>query len=354
MGELTRGSPAAPRILVAGDRFVLNRLVLDALSRERVDISGVVQHEFAWPVEPFGDVAEVHEAAGDETEVAQLVRDVDIVVTEMAALTERVIAATERLRLIVVCRGGPVNVNVAAATARGIPVCYTPARNAAATAEYTVGLILSTLRQIPFAHQDLARGVWRGDFYAYESAGSELEGKTVGLVGFGAVGARVARVMLAFGAEVLVADPYVDEAAVADVGARKVDLADLLPLANVLSLHARLTPETRHIVGRDEIALLPRGAVLVNSARGGLLDAEALCDALDGGHLGGAALDVYDPEPPPPGDRVFSTPRLVLSPHIAGASRETAERAAAIAASEVGRFLRGEQPRWVANPTTLR
>ena len=343
----------SPTILVAGDRFVRNRLLLEALGRAGVDRSAVVEHEFAWPVEPFGDVAEVREAAGDEDTLTGLIRNAEIIVTEMAAMTERVIARAGRLRLIVVCRGGPINVNLEAATARGIPVCFSPGRNAAATAEYTVGLMLAALRQIPFAHADLARGVWRGDFYEYDSAGAELEGKIVGLIGFGAVGARVARVMVAFGAEVLVADPYVDAAAVAAVGARKVDLAELLPRASVLSLHARLTPETRHIVGRDEIAALPAGAVVVNGARGGLLDSAALCDALDAGHLRAAALDVYDPEPPPPGDRVFSTPRLVLSPHIAGASRETAERAADIAAGEVARFLRGEPLAHVANPAAL-
>ncbi len=344
---------SSPGILLAGDRFVRNRLLRDALARCGVDTTGVVEHELAWPVEPFGDVAEVHEAAGDEGTLCELVRDVEVVVTEMAALTERVIAAAGRLKLIVVCRGGPLNVNVDAATARGIPVCYSPGRNAAATAEYTVGLMLSALRQIPLAHQDLARGVWRGDFYEYDAAGSELEGKAIGLVGFGAVGARVAKVMVAFGSEVLVADPYVTDEAVAEVGAEKVELAELLPRSSVLSLHARLTPETAHIIGHGEIRKLPKGAVIVNSARGGLLDYAALCDALDDGHLRGAALDVYDPEPPPPGDRVYTTPRLVLSPHIAGASRETAERAARIAAAEVGRYLRGEPLAHVANLAAL-
>lgn len=341
------------KLLLAGDSFVLTQLLRDALHDEGVDTATATEVEFAWPVEPFGDVAEVHEACGSEDQLRDLVPGVEIVVTEMAAMTARVIAAATDLRLICVCRGGPVNVNLDAASARRIPVCYTPGRNAAATAEYTVGLILSALRQIPFAHQDLARGVWRGDFYAYRSAGSELEGKVVGLVGFGAIGARVAKVMIAFGAEVLVADPYVGASAVEAVGARKVELAALLPRARVLSLHARLTPETRHILGRDEIAALPEGAVVVNSARGGLLDYAALCDALDSGHLGAAALDVYDPEPPPPGDRVYTTPRLVLSPHIAGASRETAERAARTAAAEVGRFQRGEPLRWVANADRL-
>ncbi len=273
----------------------------------------------------------------------------------MAALTRRVLdsAAAADLKLIMVCRGGPVNVNLEAATGRGIPVCYTPARNATATAEYTVGLLLAAMRKLAFGHAELSRGTWRGDYYAYDEAGTELEGKTVGLVGFGAVGSRVARVLRAFGAEVLVADPYVDPAQVEAVEGRVVPLDELLPRADAVSLHARLTPETRHILDRAAIARLPRGAVLVNGARGGLLDYDALCDALDSGHLRAAALDVYEPEPPPPGSRLYTTPNLTLSPHIAGASRETAERAAAIAAEEVGRWLAGEPLRFVANPGAL-
>ena len=339
--------------LVAGDQFVLNRLLLDALQAEVGDRLATVEMEFNWPREPFGPVAEVHEAAGTEEQMLGLIPGVEIAVTEMAPFTERVIAAADALRLIVVCRGGPVNVNLAAATERGIPVCYTPARNAAATAEYTVGLLLAAMRRLAEGHKDLIGGVWRGDFYAYRDAGTELEGKTAGLVGFGAVGRRVASVMRAFGAEVLVADPYVDPREVEAVGATAVVFADLLPRAEVLSLHARLTSETRHLIGHDEIARLPDGAVIVNAARAGLLDQNALCDALDSGKLRAAALDVYDPEPPPPGSRLFSTPNLVLSPHLAGASRETAERAATMAAAEVGRFLRREPLRFVANPEAV-
>lgn len=285
--------------------------------------------------------------------MGELLPGIEVAVTEMAPFTEWVIAGADALKLIVVCRGGPVNVNLAAATGRGIPVCFTPARNAAATAEYTIGLLLAAMRRLAEGHKDLTNGRWRGDFYAYADAGQELEGKTVGLVGFGAIGSRVARVLRAFDAEVLVADPYVDPAAVAEVGAQAVSLDELLPRADAVSLHARLTPETRHILGRDEIGRLPRGAVLVNSARGGLLDYDALCDALESGQLRAAALDVYDPEPPPPDSRLFRTPNLTLSPHIAGASRETAERAALIAAGEVGRYARGEPLRHVANPAAV-
>ena len=339
--------------LIAGDQFVLNALLREALRAETGDRLLLREIELGWPVAPFGPVAEVREAAGSEADVIAALPGASIVVTEMAPLTRRVIGAADALRLIVVCRGGPVNVNLEAATERGIPVCYTPARNAAATAEYTIGLILAAMRWIVAGHQDLVGGVWRGDFYSYDKAGAELEGKTVGLVGFGAVGSRVARVMRAFDAEVLVADPYVDPAAVTEAGATLVTLDELLPRAEVLSLHARLTPETRHLIGREEIARLPDGAVLANAARGGLLDQDALCDALDGGKLRAAALDVYDPEPPPADSRLFATPNLVLSPHLAGASRETAERAATMAALEVGRFLRGEPLQVVANPAAL-
>lgn len=340
--------------LVAGDQFVLNRLLVAALRAECGERLAIAETSLDWPVVPFGAVAEVREAAGSEEMMLGLVPGVEIAVTEMAPFTRRVIGAAEALRLIVVCRGGPVNVNLQAASERGIPVCFTPGRNAAATAEYTIGLLLAAMRRLAEGHHDLLGGVWRGDFYAYDEAGIELEGKTAGLVGFGAIGRRVARVLVAFGADVLVADPYVDSEEVAAAGARHVDLEKLLPRAEVLSLHARLTPETHHLIGRAEIARLPRGAVLVNAARGGLLDQDALCDALESGKLRAAALDVYDPEPPPPDSRLFSTPNLVLSPHLAGASRETAERAAVIAAGEVGRYLRGEPLRHVANPDALR
>ncbi|HEY8445538.1 MAG TPA: 2-hydroxyacid dehydrogenase [Thermomicrobiales bacterium] len=351
-----RSTPDRPvSVLVIGDRFVLNSLLVDALREELGPRLELIREpvELPWPVEPFGDVAEVHEACGSEEEMLALVPGAEVIVTEMAPITERVLQAADRLKLIVVCRGGPVNVNLAAATERGIPVCFTPGRNAAATAEYTIGLMLSALRWIPFAHGELKEGRWRGDFYAYDQAGEELEGKRVGLVGFGAVGRRVARILLAFGAEVMVTDPMVTPEAAAEAGVRWLPLAEMLPQSEVLSLHARLTPETRGMIGAKELSALPRGAVVVNSARGALLDADALCDALESGHLRAAALDVYDPEPPPPSSRLFRAPRLVLSPHIGGATRETAERAARQAAEEVGRFARGEALAWVANAQAL-
>lgn len=335
------------KILVAGDLHILSRLMVQALEGELGGDLDIVTIDFDWPLEPHIDVAEVEEAAGSEEEIIARGEGAEVIVTQLAPITQRVLGSLESLKLVVVTRGGPVNVNVDAATEYGVIVANAPGRNAPAAAEYTLGLMLAAMKRIPEAHASLQEGRWRGDFYAYEENGVELDGATVGLVGFGAVGGRVAKVLRAFGATVLVHDPFVEDERVEAVGASKAALDDLLRRSGVVSLHARLTYRTRGMIGAEQIARMPEGSVLINTARGGLLDYEALCDALESGHLGAAALDVYEEEPPPEGSRLFEAPNLVLSPHIAGATRETAHRAASIAAAEVGRYARGED---LANP----
>lgn len=199
----------------------------------------------------------------------------------MAPFTRR-----PELRMVAVSRGGPVNVDLSAATRAGVAISFAPGRNATAAAEFAVGMMLAAMRRIPTANAELRDGRWRGDFYAYEEGGIELDGATAGLVGYGAIGRIVARVLRAFGAHVLVSDPYTDpEAARAD-GVEPVELDELLRRSGVVSLHARLTPKTRHLIDGDRLALLPRGAVLVNTARGGLLDHGPLPEALRTGRLG--------------------------------------------------------------------
>lgn len=335
------------RILAAGDHFVAPSLFESALRaavpEPDLEVVGLTS---GWPEEPFGPVGEgdsvVDEASGTEDAVIDALDGVRVAVTQMAPFTAKVFDARPELEMLAVCRGGPVNVDLAAADRAGVAVAQAPGRNAAAAAEHAIGLLLAALRRIPFADAELRAGRWRGDLYAYDQAGLELDGATVGLVGYGAIGRRVARVLAAFGATVLVADPYTDRATADADGVRLVGLEELLRASSVVSLHARLTDETRGILGAAEIAQLPEGAVLVNSARGGLLDYDALPDALRSGRLGGLALDVYDVEPPPPDWPLHDAPNVVATPHLAGATRQTAQRAAAIAAAEVGRFLRGE------------
>nr|WSY54922.1 2-hydroxyacid dehydrogenase [Streptomyces sp. NBC_00886] len=335
------------RVVAAGDHFVLPSLITAAIAEE------LREHPFAaseltlgWPVEPFGTVAEVEEANDAEDELIDALRDgggAQVLVTQMGPVTERVLEACPDLRLVVVCRGGPVNVNLDAAKTHDVRVCFAPGRNAAATAEFTVGLMLAALRRIPQAHELLAgQGSWEqgASYYTYEHSGLELEDLPVGLVGYGAVGSRVARVLCAFGARVMVYDRYVH----GEIhGLRVGALDELLRRSQVITLHARLTPETRGLIGARELALLRPGAVVVNVARGPLLDEDALCDALESGQVSAAALDTYAREPLPAGARLFGlADRVVLTPHLGGASRAVAEKAARIAAAEVGRWARRE------------
>lgn len=342
------------RILAAGDGHVRSQLLSEALQRElaggEVEVATL---DLPWPEQPSREIAEVKEASGDEDELIPALEGVEVLVTQLAPVTEQVFASADELRLVVCTRGGPVNVNVAAASSRDIPVCYTPGRNAPAAAEFALGLMLAAIKRIPAAHASLSRGDWRGEFYSYEENGMELEGATIGLVGFGSIGRRITSVLRAFGSEVLVYDPFVEPTEVEEAGARKAGLEELLRNSQVVSLHARLTGDTKGMIGSEQIALMSEGSVLVNTARGGLLDYDALCDALQSRHLGAAALDVYDEEPPPEGSRLFEAPNLVLSPHMAGATRQTAHRAADTAAAEVRRYVRGQKLAAVANRDAL-
>lgn len=334
------------RVLAAGDDFVRNDLLIAALRREVADDLTISELSLPWPSVPFGRVAEVHEASGTEEQLIDALQGIQICLTQMAPLTERILSAAPDLRLFGVGRGGPVNVNLGAATRHGVAVTFAPGRNAQATAEHTVAMMLAALRRIPQTHADLIAGTWRGDHYEYERVGPELAGSVVGLVGYGAIGSLVARMLRGMGAQILIYDPYVKADAVDGL----VDLDSLLRRSNIVSLHARATPETTGMIGAEQIATLPADAIIVNCARGSLLDYDAVCDALDNGHLFGAAFDVFPEEPIPAGSRLLSTPHIVLTPHLAGASKQTAINAARIVAADVGRYLGGRPLQHCANP----
>jgi D-3-phosphoglycerate dehydrogenase len=317
------------RALVAGDRFVLNRLLATDLATEGA--FDVRELELPWPHVPFGPVAEVDEASGSEDELTAALQGVRVCLTQMAPLTRRILAACPDLELFAVSRGGPVNANLAAATEHGVAVTFAPGRNATSTAEYAVGLVLAAMRRIPQSHLGVVEGRWESSLYAYEETGLELEGATVGLVGAGAVGSRVARILLAFGADVLVADPYADPATLPP-GVRLVELDELVATSQVVSLHARVTDETRGLMSAARIAAMPAGS---------------------DGHLFAAGLDVFDVEPLPADHPLRRAPHVVMTPHLAGASRAVAERASRMVAAEAGRWLRGEAPLHCANPDVL-
>jgi D-3-phosphoglycerate dehydrogenase / 2-oxoglutarate reductase len=337
------------RILVAGDHFILPTIFADAIRAEVKTAIEFREYRSPWPSVPFGRIGEVTEASGSEDEITEALQGVNIYVANHAPLTKKIIESAPDLKLAVIARGGPTNANVNAATQHGVLVCNAPGRNATATAEHTVSLILAVLRRIPETHAALAQGEWRGDYYEYDKCGLELEDSTAGLIGYGAIGSRVARMLRGFGCHVLAYDPYAKPETFGDL-AQNVGLEELLSRSRIVSLHARATPETQGMVGAKQLAMLPAGSVLINCARGTLIDYDAVCDALETGHLWGAGFDVFPEEPIPPNSRLLRTPHIVMTPHIAGASKQTAEKAARIAASEVRRFLQGEPLEHCVNP----
>jgi D-3-phosphoglycerate dehydrogenase / 2-oxoglutarate reductase len=247
------------------------------------------------------------------------------------------------LKFVAVSRGGPVNIDMNAARAKGIYVVNTPGRNASAVAEFTIGAILAETRNITRGHEALRKGEYRGDLYRADITGRELSEMTVGLVGYGEVGRRVVKLLKAFGCRILVSDPYVQLSAddLRD-GIIQTSFDNLVAEADVISLHARVTPETTRMIDENTMRRMKPDATLVNTARGPLVDYDALHTVLASGHLRGAMLETFAIEPVPPDWPLLQLPNVTLTPHIAGASVHTVKFAAGLAAEEVRRYLAGE------------
>ena len=265
---------------------------------------------------------DVEERKGlSEEQLIQLVAPIDAwIVRSATKVTRRLIDAAPELRWVARAGAGLDNIDVEAARARGITVLNVPGANAVAVAELTFGLLIALLRQIPAADASLRRGEW--DRARWK--GGELRGRTLGIVGLGRIGRAVAARARAFEMPCVGHDPYVDGASIRALGVEPLPLEALLPRAQILTLHLPLTPETRGLIGAAELAKLPRGALVVNAARGGLVDEEALHAALRSGALGGAALDVFATEPPG-ASSLLSLPNVVATPHVGAATAEAQE-----------------------------
>jgi len=286
-----------------------------------------------------------------EDELVALIPDVSLLVVEVERVTEKAIAAGERLEIIAACRSLPVNVDVAAATAAGIAVLSTPARNAESVAEFTLGLILTVGRNICRADRHLREHGWYvGDETPYfHFRGPELAGKTLGLVGCGAIGQALARRACALGMNVLGNDPYMCQD---DLGSM-VHLApwdEILARADFLSLHVPLSEETRGMIGAAELARMKPTAYLVNTARAAVVDEEALYKALLERRIAGAALDVFWQEPLPPDSPWLELDNVLLTPHLAGAADDVRKHHSAMVVEDVRTLLSGESPERLVNP----
>jgi D-3-phosphoglycerate dehydrogenase / 2-oxoglutarate reductase len=336
-------------VAIIGDRFMLPRLFEEALRDVCGDTLAIRSLEQPWPDEPMehgyakAGMDGLKEYMGQPDDIVAFIGDAPILVTHLAPLSAGMMDRLPHLKLVAVSRGGPVNIDVRAARARGIQVVNTPGRNASAVAEFTIGAILCQTRLITRGHDSLRRGEWHGDLYRADLTGDELSEMTVGVIGYGHVGTRVVRLLKAFGCRILVCDPYV-QLAVEDLndGVEQVGFERLLAQSDVVSLHPRVTEETRGMIGAAQFAAMKPGSFFVNTARGPLVDYQALYDALASEHLRGAAIETFAVEPVPPDWPLLQLPNVTLTPHIAGASVKTVRIAARAAALEVQRYLNGE------------
>jgi len=294
---------------------------------------------------------EVDVKTGLSTEqLKEIIGEYDAIIVRSATkLTAEVISAAERLKVICRAGVGVDNVDVRAASRKGIIVMNTPGGNTTSTAEHTMGLLMALVRNIPQAVSSMKTGKWDRKKFT----GTQLAGKTLGIIGLGRVGVEVARRARAFDMKVIAYDPYIGQKTRAAEGVTMVqELGELLREADIITIHTPLTPETKRIIGKQEFEMMKKGARLINCARGGIVDEEALYEAVKSGKLSGAALDVYEKEPPEE-LKLARLENVVVTPHL-GASTDEAQVAVAVdAAHQVVDALHGREVRFTVNFPSL-
>lgn len=269
--------------------------------------------------------------SGDD--LANAIADADAVLVRSATkITRASLAKADRLKAIGRAGVGVDTIDVDAASARGIPVLTAPAGNTIAAAELTMALLLAVARKVPAADRSMKAGEW--DRKSFN--GIELYGKTLGLVGAGRIGGQVAKRARAFGMQVMVYDPYLTPERAMELDVRLAPLTEVIAQADVLSVHVPLTEATANLIGASQLASMKKGALLLNVARGGVVNEQALLDALTSGHLAGAALDVYEQEPLGKDSPLRTLPNVVMTPHL-GASTAEAQQNVAIEIAEAVR-----------------
>ena len=268
-----------------------------------------------------------------------------LIVRSRTKVTKAVLARGSALRVVGRSGVGVDNIDVAEATARKIAVVNAPAASTVSVAELALGHMISLYRHLALADRSVKEGKWEKKQFE----GRELYGKVLGLVGSGRIGAVVAKRAQAFGMRVVAYDPYLPPGVAEKIGVAIVDKEVLLREADVVSIHAALTSETRGLLGPRELSMMKRTAVVVNCARGEIIQEAALAEALSQGRISGAALDVFENEPPT-GSPILKAPNVIFTPHLGASTREAQTRAGAVIADQVLKVLAGVRPEYLVNP----
>jgi D-3-phosphoglycerate dehydrogenase len=339
------------KIAVIGDQFMKASAFTDALAKVPGLDAEIRTMELPWPDQPMrhgyvdGGIPGLREYMGEPDEIVRFIDGADILINHLAPINGDILDCLPALKLIAVSRGGPVNIDVAACKARKVKLVNTPGRNSSAVAEFTIAAILAETRLIRAGHESLRQGIWRGDLYRFDQIDAELSEMTVGLIGYGHIGTKVVRLLKPFGCRILVCDPYVPLSAEdREDDVEQVDLDTLLKRSDVVTLHARVTEETKGFLAAPQFARMKPGAYFINTARGPMVNYDDLYQALKSRHIRGAMLETFWLEPPPADAPLLKLDNVTLTPHIAGASTTTVRIAARMIAEEIRRHGAGEPP----------
>jgi D-3-phosphoglycerate dehydrogenase / 2-oxoglutarate reductase len=302
----------------------------------------------------------------NEDEMIEILQDTDILIVSYENITKKVLQSAKKLKLIGCPRGNPVNIDVKAASDLGTPVIYTPGRNANSAAEFTIGLILAELRHIARAYHSMKAGKYLGepvkniyntphqndvmwnidkDSPYKKFRGYELRGRTLGLIGLGNIGRRVAKFAKAFDMNVIAYDPYCSKEDAKKIMVKIVSLSTLLKSADFVSIHCKVTEETIGLIGDKELSLMKSNAYIINTARASIIKQDALIQVLENKKIAGAALDVYWYEPIPSNHPLLNVENVTLTPHIAGASDDVPIFQSKMIIEDVIRWINGEKPK---------
>jgi D-3-phosphoglycerate dehydrogenase len=282
-------------------------------------------------------------------ELRESLRNVDAALLGNDICDANVFNAASRLKVVSRHGVGVDFVDLKSATQNGIVVTNTPGVNTIAVAEHTMALMLAILRKIPDADSSLKSKRWEG----LKFVGKELAGRKLGIIGLGAIGKEVAKRARAFGIEILYTDEVRDTLLEKELSISFVSLHDLLRMSDIISLHVPLTSDTRGLIGRREISMMKVGAYIVNAARGGIVDSDALAEGLRNGRIAGAAIDVFDKEPPDFSSALFNVEKIIMTPHMGAYTIEAIRRMDCMAAENIVKVLHGETPEHVVNREVL-
>lgn len=344
------------KILVAGDTYVPFNIFREAFAPLLPDnIVRFIQMDESEHLDPITDSERsIREYSGSPKQLVRELKSEEILVIHDAPVTAEVMDSSPDLKLVCCARGGPVNVDISAAARRRIPVISAPGRNAEAVADYVLGVMIILARNLSKANLFLREGRTFDRSSYEEFFGTELGGKTLGLIGYGNVGSRVAKRVLSFGMSVLVYDPFVPKSRIESAGIRAAeDLETLIRNSDFVSIHARESKENSDMFGKRQLSLMKKGAYFINSSRGSLVDEAALFEALNTKQIAGAALDVLKKEPISTDNPLLTLENIFITPHIAGASKEVPLRGAEMIVAQIENYIAGEKMDGVVNRIEL-